>query len=95
MRNCAEILNSVKIQYGKKEPHHGTVYGNVFDLVHKEIQLHHLDDFSKAKTYSLKDELERVKDRMLRSDYRISDNSIEERFNFSKMEVRIIDHLFR
>jgi penicillin V acylase-like amidase (Ntn superfamily) len=92
--DCRQILDEVKIQYGKKEPNHGTVYGNVFNLANKEIWLYHLDDFSTHRTFQLDSELERVKKNKIKSDYIIGDDSVEKRFIFSEMEVNIIDQFF-
>ena len=92
--DCTRILEAVKIQYGKLEPKHGTVYGNVFELVQKTIHLYHLDDFINARVFQLNSELARVQKDNRKTEFTLMDNAIEERFNFENLEVHIIDSLF-
>lgn len=92
--DCVDILDTVKFQYGKLEENHGTVYGNVFDLVKRKIYLYHLDDFSNTRIFQLDAELKQIEKNMGVSKYTFKDNSIKERFNFVKIQVQIIKDLF-
>ena len=92
--DCKKILDAVKIQYGKQEPNHGTVYGNVFDLIQKNLWLYHLDDFSETRMFQVMQELKHIEKNQIQSTSRFADDSIEERFNFKIIDVRIIDSLF-
>lgn len=93
-KNCVEILDATKVDYGKNEPKTGTVYSNVFDLVKKEIYLYHLHDFSKVKRFELASELNKIMKVKHKPKYAFEDDAVFERFNFTNMSVYIIKHLF-
>ena len=92
--DCTRILEAVKIQYGKLEPAHGTVYGNVFELVQKTIHLYHLDNFSNSRIFKLNSELARVQKDNRKTEFTFIDYAKEERFNFEMIKVHLINNLF-
>ena len=86
------ILDAVKLEYGKLGPNIGTVYSNVCDLTRKELYLYHLHDFSKVKKFDLTKELKN--EYKNRQEFIFADNAEKERFTFEKMHVYIIVELF-
>jgi penicillin V acylase-like amidase (Ntn superfamily) len=93
VEELANILDVVKLEFGKLGPKAGTFYSNIFDLRRKKIYLYHLQDFSKVKKFELKQELKKelVNDKI----YNFADNAEEERFMFERMQVHIIEDLFK
>jgi penicillin V acylase-like amidase (Ntn superfamily) len=93
VEELALILDAVKLEFGILGPNAGTVYSNICDLKRKELYLYHYSDFSKFKKFNLKQKFQEEYNN--KHKYMFADNAEEERFNFEKMQVFIIENLFK
>lgn len=92
VEQLVNILDAVKLEYGKLGPNVGTVYSNIFDLTRKELYLYHLHNFSEVRRFDFNQELKKVY--AYNQEYRFAEDAEKERFKFEKMHVYIIEELF-